>query len=185
MIEVGGSREQTWIVERGHLASAFGSGLVDVLATPVLVGFCEECARRLVEPHLTTGQKTVGASISLDHLAATPPGMTVTVRATLVEVEGRRLTFEIEARDEVEPVAQARHVRYVIDATRFEARVAEKAAQTRTMGAAQTRTVGAAQTRTGGKRGRRAEGAAQTRTGGKPVRRAEGAAQTRTEPQTD
>ena len=177
MIEVGGSREQTWIVEPGHLASAFGSGLVDVLATPVLVGFCEECARRLVEPHLTTGQKTVGASISLDHLAATPPGMTVTVRATLVEVEGRRLTFEIEARDEVEPVAQARHVRYVIDATRFEARVAEKAAQTRTMGAAQTRT--------GGKPVRRAEGAAQTRTGGKRGRRAEGAAQTRTEPQTD
>jgi len=150
MIEVGGSRERTWVVERGHLASAFGSGLVDVLATPVLVGFCEECARRLVEPHLEAGRKTVGASISLDHLAATPPGMTVTVRATLVEVEGRRLAFEIEARDEVEPVARARHVRCVIDATRFEARVAQKAAQSRTVGAAQARTEGAAQTLTKG-----------------------------------
>jgi fluoroacetyl-CoA thioesterase len=169
MIEVGDSREQAWVIERGHLASAFGSGLVDVLATPVLVGFCEECARRLVEPHLATGQKTVGASISLEHLAATPPGMTVTVRATLVEVEGRRLTFEIEARDEVEPVARARHVRYIIDATRFEARVAQKVAQSRTMGAAQACTEGAAQSRT--------MGAAQTRT--------MGAAQTRTEPQTD
>ena len=132
MIDVGSTREQAWTVERSHLASAFGSGLVEVLATPVLVGFCEECARRLVDPALAPGQKTVGASIALEHLAATPLGMTVTVRAELTQVNGRRLTFQIEARDDAEVIGRATHVRCVIDAARFEARIAQKVAQTRT-----------------------------------------------------
>ncbi len=127
MIEIGTTNERTWTVEREHLASAFGSGLVDVLATPVLVGFCEECARTMVDPHLPPGRKTVGTSIRLDHLAATPPGMRVTVTARLVEIDRRKLRFEIEARDEVEPVARATHERFVIDADRFEKRVREKA----------------------------------------------------------
>lgn len=150
MIDVGSAREQAWTVERTHLASAFGSGLVEVLATPVLVGFCEECARRLVDPELAPGQKTVGASIALEHLAATPPGMTVTVRAELTQVDGRRLTFQIEARDDVEVVGRATHMRYIIDAARFETRVAEKVAQARTAGATQACTAGVAQARTDG-----------------------------------
>ncbi len=126
MIEVGTTNEMTWTVEREHLASAFGSGLVEVLATPVLVGFCEECARTMVDPHLPPGRKTVGTSIRLDHLAATPLGMRATVTATLVEIDGRRLRFEIDARDEVEPVGRATHERFVIDADRFEQRIREK-----------------------------------------------------------
>ena len=116
----------TWTVAREHLASAFGSGLVDVLATPVLVGFCEEAARTLVDSALDAGQKTVGTRISLDHLAATPLGMAVTVTATLVEVDRRKLRFEIEVRDAVELVGRATHERFVIDAARFEERIAEK-----------------------------------------------------------
>jgi fluoroacetyl-CoA thioesterase len=166
MIEVGSQREQTWTVERSHLASAFGSGLVDVLATPVLVGFCEECARQLVDPTLSPGRKTVGASISLDHLAATPPGLSVTVRAQLTEVDGRRLTFQIEARDDVEVVGRATHVRYVIDAARFEAHVAQKVAQPRTAGVAQARAAGAAQACTAGAAQPRTAGVAQARTAG-------------------
>jgi fluoroacetyl-CoA thioesterase len=127
MIEVGTTNERSWTVEREHLASAFGSGLVDVLATPVLVGFCEECARTMVDPHLPPGRKTVGTSIRLDHLAATPLGMRVTVTATLIEIDGRRLRFEVDARDEVEPVGRATHERFVIDSDRFEKRIREKA----------------------------------------------------------
>jgi len=126
MIEVGTTNEMTWTVEREHLASAFGSGLVEVLATPVLVGFCEECARTMVDPHLPPGRKTVGTSIRLDHLAATPLGMRVTVTATLVEIDGQRLRFEIDARDEVESVGRATHERFVIDADRFDKRIREK-----------------------------------------------------------
>ena len=126
MVDVGTKRTQTWVVGKEHLASAFGSGLVDVLATPVLVGFCEECARGLVDPTLPIGQKTVGTSISLEHLAATPAGMKVTVTAELVAIDRRRLSFRIEARDEVERIGQATHDRFVIDEARFAAAVEAK-----------------------------------------------------------
>jgi fluoroacetyl-CoA thioesterase len=127
MIDVGTTREMTWNVSAEHLASTFGSGLVEVLATPVLVGFCEEACRTMIDPDLPKGEKTVGVSVSLDHTAATPPGMAVTVRATLVEVEGRRLTFHVECEDEIEPIGHGSHTRFVIDAARFEAGIADKA----------------------------------------------------------
>jgi fluoroacetyl-CoA thioesterase len=126
MIPIGTTHEMAWTVEAKHLASAFGSGLVDVLATPVLVGFCEECSRTMVDGCLDPGQKTVGMSIALDHVAATPPGMQVTVRAKLVEIDRRRLRFEIEAHDEIELVGRATHDRFIIDAARFEQGIAEK-----------------------------------------------------------
>jgi predicted thioesterase len=118
--------EMTWTVEEEHLASSLGSGLVEVLATPVLVGLCEECARLMIEPLLADGQKTVGTVVNLRHLAATPVGMRVTVRAELLEIDGKRLRFRIEAWDEVERVAKADHERFIIDAERFARRIAEK-----------------------------------------------------------
>lgn len=130
MIEIGATNETAWTVEREHLASAFGSGLVDALATPVLVGFCEECARTMVDGLLPPGQKTVGTSIQLDHLAATPLGMRVTVTAELAEIDRRRLRFEIEANDELELVGRATHERFIIDADRFEARLRQKTQKT-------------------------------------------------------
>ena len=126
MIEPGLTNEMTWLIDEKHLASAFGSGLVDVLATPVLVGFCEQTARTAVDPLLAEGQRTVGTSITLRHTAATPPGMKVTVRARLVEVERRHLRFEIEARDEQEQIAEAQHERFIIETERFERRLAKK-----------------------------------------------------------
>ena len=126
MLAVGLKNEMTWTVEEKHLASSLGSGLVEVLATPVLVGLCEECARLMVEPLLADGQKTVGTVVNLRHLAATPVGMQVTVHAELVEIDGRRLRFRIEARDEVERIAEAEHERFIIDAERFSRRIAEK-----------------------------------------------------------
>ena len=125
-IEPGRTHERTWIVEEEHLASRYGSGLVDVLATPVLVAFCEETARESVDPLLPEGRKTVGTSIELSHTAPTPPGLRVTVISRLVEVDGPRLRFEIEARDEIEPIGTARHERFVVEAARFERRVAAK-----------------------------------------------------------
>jgi predicted thioesterase len=127
VIKPGLINEKTWLVKKEYLASAFGSGLVDVLATPVLVGFCEECARLMVGPRLKEGQKTVGISINLKHLAATPPGMHVTVKAELVKVDKRRLSFHIVVWDEQECVCEAEHERFIIDADRFEQRIKEKA----------------------------------------------------------
>ena len=129
MYEVGTTNEMTWIVSKEHLASAFGSGLVDVLATPVLIGFCEETSRTMIDVHLPNGQKTVGTAVSLTHTAVTPPGMRVTVRATLTAIEGRKLTFEIECEDELESIGQCSHTRFIIDSARFEAGIADKAAK--------------------------------------------------------
>ena len=129
MYAVGTANEMTWIVSERHLASAFGSGLVDVLATPVLVGFCEEAARSMIDPALPEGQKTVGTAISLTHTAATPPKMKVTIRATLTAIEGRKLTFTIECSDEIESIGQCEHTRFIIDSARFETGIASKIAK--------------------------------------------------------
>ena len=129
MYEIGTTNEMTWIVSKEHLASAFGSGLVDALATPVLVGFCEDASRTMIDAHLPEGQKTVGTTVSLTHTAATPLGMKVTVRATLTAIEGRKLTFEVECEDEIESIGQCSHTRFIIDSARFEAGIADKAAK--------------------------------------------------------
>jgi fluoroacetyl-CoA thioesterase len=128
-IEPGLTNEIIRQVTERHLATEWGSGLVRVLATPVLVAFCEECARLAVDPLLPPAQQTVGTRIDLRHLAATPLGLDVIVRAELVESEGRRLSFRIEAWDTVERVAEAEHDRFVIDVERFEERLAEKSRQ--------------------------------------------------------
>jgi len=129
LIETGMTNQRSWTVEAKHLASAFGSGLVDGLATPMLIGFCEECARTLIDPLLPEGEKTVGTSVQITHTAATPPGLKVTVTAKLVEIDRRRLCFEIEARDEVESIGKGTHERFIIDAERFDRRLAEKASR--------------------------------------------------------
>ncbi len=125
-MDVGMTNKSVWVVVDEHLASRFGSGLVDVLSTPTLVGFCEECARTMVDPLLPQGQKTVGTSIQLDHIAATPPGMRVSVTAELTDVDRRRLRFTIEAHDEIEVIARASHERFIIDTDRFEGRLRAK-----------------------------------------------------------
>jgi fluoroacetyl-CoA thioesterase len=120
MIEPGLTNETTKPVKERHLATVWGSGLAPVLATPALAAFCKECARLSVDPLLPDGQQTVGTWISIRHLAATPPGMRVTVRAELVEVEGRCLRFRVEAWDEVERVGEAEHERFIVDVERFQ-----------------------------------------------------------------
>ena len=125
-IEPGLTNETVRLVEQRHLADVWGSGQSAVLATPALVAFCEECARLAVDALLPEGQQTVGTRIDLSHLAATPPGMRVTLRAELLKVDGRRLGFRVEAHDEVERIGEVEHERFIVDAERFRQRVAEK-----------------------------------------------------------
>jgi len=118
--------EQSWTIGANDLARSHGSGNVDVLATPALVAFCEETARKAVEPHLPEGATSVGTRVEIDHLAPTPSGLRVTVKSRLISVDGRRLRFEIEALDEHEPIARAVHERVIVDAVRFEERARAK-----------------------------------------------------------
>ncbi len=129
MIEPGLSAEIVHIVASGDTAAAYGSGLVPVLSTPHLIALMEGAAQAAIAPSLDEGQTAVGTLVEMHHLAATPVGMQVRVRAELTMVDGRRLRFHIEAWDDVEKVGEAQHERYVIDLARFMRRVEDKAGQ--------------------------------------------------------
>jgi predicted thioesterase len=105
-----------------------GSGLVVVLATPAMVALMEGAAVACVEHLLPAGHNTVGIHLEVSHTKPTPPGVAVSARAELTEVDGRKLIFRIEARDALEVIGQATHTRVVVDRARFDAKVAAKLA---------------------------------------------------------
>ncbi len=110
-------------------AAVYGSGLVAAFATPALVALMENAAFNAVRPFLTAGQTTVGIEVNIKHLAATPPGMRVRARAELLQVNGRRLDFKVEAWDDVEKIGEGTHARMIVDSARFQARFEQKKAQ--------------------------------------------------------
>lgn len=107
------------------LASAVGSGDVPVLATPTLIAWFEAATVAAVRDQLEDGTTTVGMRVRIDHVAPTTAGATVRARATLVEVDGRRLTFEVSAaeRDDGPEVATGKITRVIVDRERFLARL--------------------------------------------------------------
>lgn len=99
----------------------------EVFATGYLVGFLEWACIQAVNPHLDwPAEQTVGTHIDVSHIAATPPGFEVTAKVKLVEVDKRRLVFEVEAHDGVDLISQGRHERFVIDKGKFDAKMREK-----------------------------------------------------------
>lgn len=117
------------VVKRQDLASAYGNQGVDVMSSMTLMTLLEQAAIAALQPALAPGQMTVGARMEMDHLAPTPEGFTVTARAELAEVAGRKLVFRLTASDGLDTVAQAVHVRYVVDSQRFFEGVAAKQAR--------------------------------------------------------
>jgi fluoroacetyl-CoA thioesterase len=100
----------------------------EVLATGYLVGLLEWACIETLRPHLDwPREQSLGTHVNVSHLAATPPGLTVTVDVRLDKVEGRKLAFSISAHDGVDKICEGTHERFVIDNARFTARVAEKA----------------------------------------------------------
>jgi fluoroacetyl-CoA thioesterase len=99
-----------------------------VLATGYMVGLLEWACVEAIRPHLDwPAEQTLGTHVNFSHEAATPPGLTVTVEVLLQRVEGRKLVFDVRAHDGVDPISSGTHERYIIDATRFRNKVAEKA----------------------------------------------------------
>ncbi len=99
-------------VSETDTAAHLGSGLVPVFATPALVALMENAAVHAIEGKLPKEQTNVGGQIDVSHLAATPVGMKVRTHAELIEVTGRKLTFQIRAWDEVDLIGEAKHIRY-------------------------------------------------------------------------
>jgi fluoroacetyl-CoA thioesterase len=125
-LEPGMTNTLTIVVDESMTADRFGNRGVQVLATPILVSYFELAAHQLAMRALDPGQGTVGFHVDIRHLAATPIGMRVTFRATLTDVDGRRLVFRVEADDEQERVGEGAHVRFVVDMERFMGRITAK-----------------------------------------------------------
>jgi len=99
----------------------------EVFATGFLVGFLEWACIKAIEPHLDwPAEMTVGTHIDVSHEAATPPGLTVTAQVRLVEVDAKRLVFEVEAHDGIDIISRGRHQRHIINRASFAARVKQK-----------------------------------------------------------
>ncbi|MBM4188443.1 MAG: LysR family transcriptional regulator [Gemmatimonadetes bacterium] len=99
-----------------------------VYATPELVRDIEMTCRALLLSHLDPGEDSVGVRIELDHLAATPLGLWVDITATIVEVDGRRVSFEVTARDPVDQIARCMHIRFVANTAKSIERIRAKLA---------------------------------------------------------
>jgi fluoroacetyl-CoA thioesterase len=109
-----------------HTAPSIGSGKVPVLATPVMINVIEAAALAAVEHLLPAGHQSLGIHLDVRHFAATPIGMNVTATAELIAVEGRTLSFRVEARDDKEPIGGGTHERVVVNVARFDERVQKK-----------------------------------------------------------
>lgn len=126
-LTVGLTGEARYRVVTQHLVSAVNPAGPAVLASPWLLSFLEHAAYNALAPHLEKGQQSVGVGFDFEHLAPTPAGHVVIARARVTAVEGPRVTLDIEAHDEAEPIARGTHVRAVIDMHRFERRRQRKA----------------------------------------------------------
>jgi fluoroacetyl-CoA thioesterase len=104
-------------------AEEMGSGNLDVYATPAMISLMERSALSAVSLHLPKGYTTVGTSVNIKHMAATPIGMKVRAIAELVSIEGRKLTFKIEAYDSREKIGEGQHERYIVESTKFREKV--------------------------------------------------------------
>lgn len=121
--------EASTLVDDHNTAQAIGSGSVPVFATPAMAALVEAAAVNAVAEVLGEDQTTVGVSLDLQHLAATPIGMTVRAEAKLVNVEGRRLTFRVTAYDDIEQIGIGSHQRMLVETSRFLARTQKKYAR--------------------------------------------------------
>jgi fluoroacetyl-CoA thioesterase len=125
-ITIGLKEEQEFVVQEENTAGHVGSGSLRVLATPSLIGFMERVARDLMQRNLPDGYSSVGVWVEVHHLAATPVGMKVRVSCEIIEIEGRKVDFRLEAWDEVEKIGQGSHQRVTIEVSRFLQRLQTK-----------------------------------------------------------
>lgn len=118
-LEIGLTGESTTTVVHENTAARVGAGGVEVFATPMMIALMENAAWRAVADHLDPGYVTVGTLVNVRHLAATPLGQQVRATARLVEIDGRRLVFQVEAFDEQRKIGEGQHERYIVNLERF------------------------------------------------------------------
>ncbi len=113
-------------VSSARTAAFFGSGLVEAYGTPAMVALMENATVAALHKYLGPGQTSVGTEVCIRHLAATPVGMHARARATVTAVDGRKVTFQVEAWDDREKIGEGTVTRVVVDQARFNDRLENK-----------------------------------------------------------
>lgn len=119
MLKIGLTHTSTTVVDNSNTARQYGSGGIDVFATPAMVGLMENAAMTAVADDLPDGSTTVGAHISTSHIKPSKLGATIKATAVLEEIDGRKLTFKVSACDDDGIIGEGSHIRYIVDIQRF------------------------------------------------------------------
>jgi fluoroacetyl-CoA thioesterase len=119
LIVPGLSFKQTKMVTFEDTAAKYGSGFLEVFATPAMLTFMEHTSLMVVHPFLEPGLGTVGTKVNISHLKASPVNAKVECTATLVEIDGNSLTFNVIVTDETGIIGEGTHSRFIIDENRF------------------------------------------------------------------
>lgn len=114
------------VVGPEHTAEKVGSGVIPVLATPVMINVIEAAALACAEHLLPEGHQSLGIRLDVSHIAATPVGMKITAEAIVTGIEGRTIFFKVACRDDKELIGEGTHERVVVNAARFAERVRRK-----------------------------------------------------------
>jgi predicted thioesterase len=125
-LEVGIKGKQEVTVSESNSAKTMGSGTLDVFATPAMIALMEKTAWESVQANLDEGSGTVGTSLNVKHVAATPLGMKVTCESELIKVDGRALTFSVKAYDEAGLIGEGEHERFIVFNDKFQAKADAK-----------------------------------------------------------
>ncbi len=123
MLHIGIEGEKEIIVQTEDTAARYGSGLIEVFATPAMIGLMESTAQQSVQHLLDDGLITLGTEVNIRHLKATPVGMKVNCKSKLISIEGKKLLFEVNASDETGIIGNGTHTRYIVDAEKFMAKL--------------------------------------------------------------
>ena len=121
-IKTGAVGQASAAVTEQNTACAAGSGTLAVFGTPFMAALMEQAAWQAAAPFLDPGQSTVGTMLSITHVSPTPVGMTVTARAEITAVEGKKITYTVSASDDAGLIGQGTHVRFVVNDERFTAK---------------------------------------------------------------
>jgi fluoroacetyl-CoA thioesterase len=106
-------------VTSADTAAHYGSGLIEVFATPAMIGLMESTAQSAIQKFLPEGYITLGIEVNIQHLKATPVGMKVKCEAVITKVEGKKITLEVKAWDEQGLIGSGTHVRFIVQASKF------------------------------------------------------------------
>lgn len=127
MVEVGQSSTATVVVSESNTAKTMKSSSLEVFATPAMCALMEEAAQAAIQPHLNDGEGSVGISLSISHDAPSPIGATITATATVVAIEGRKISFTVEAHDNISVIGKGEHDRFIINNESFIKKVKTRA----------------------------------------------------------